>query len=446
MNFNFGNSSSSSSSSDDDDYNTMIINSLRVRQEIICRHITNNNPIIAELLNQQDEVQHGGSVPGHIFINRGREEAHQRLLADYFTNNLAYNEDMFRRRYRMSRSLFLRIVDAVKDHDNYFQQRTDRADRLGLSPLQKITAVFRMLAYGAPADSMDEYIKIGESTAIESMKRFCRAIIEIFVEQYLRTPTGNDIARLLHIGKTRGFPGMLGSLDCMHWEWKNCPTAWAGQYIGRSGAPTIILEIVADYDLWIWHAYFGLPGTNNDINVLESSHLFHNLQQGIAPPANYVIQGKEYNTGYYLADGIYPKWSTLVQTIHEPRGRKKKYFAMKQESFRKDVERAFGVLKQRFAIVAGPVRFWRKDVLHDIMTTCIILHNMVVEGERDLSAPVEVGRETSSQPEVEKVTGENVNFQTFMSRYKQIRNKDAHMALRNALIDHMWEEFTNSDN
>ena len=23
------------------------------------------------------------------------------------------------------------------------------------------------------------------------------------------------------------------------------------------------------FDLWIWHAFFGLPGSNNDINVLE---------------------------------------------------------------------------------------------------------------------------------------------------------------------------------
>ena len=117
---------------------------------------------------------------------------------------------------------------------------------------------------------------------------------------------------------------MLGSLDCMHWKWKNCPTAWAGQYAGRSGSPTIILEAVADYDIWIWHAYFGLPGSNNDINVLEASHLFANLAEGIAPPAHYVIQGKEYNMGYYLADGIYPKWATLVQSIHDPRGPKKK--------------------------------------------------------------------------------------------------------------------------
>ncbi|KAL5548699.1 hypothetical protein UlMin_003930 [Ulmus minor] len=140
-----------------------------------------------------------------------------------------------------------------------------------------------MLAYGIAADATDEYIKIGESTAIQSLKKICRAVVEVFSEQYLRSPNANDVARLLHISKRRGFPGMLDSLDCMHWKWKNCPTAWAGQYAVHSGSPSIILEAVADYDLWIWHAYFGLPGSNNDINVLEASHLFANLTEGIAP-------------------------------------------------------------------------------------------------------------------------------------------------------------------
>ena len=66
--------------------------------------------------------------------------------------------------------------------------------------------------------------------------------------------------------------------------------------------------------------------------------------------------------GYYLADSIYPKWSTIVQTIQQPQGRKKKYFSIKQEACRKDVERAFGVLQSRFAIIAGPSRFFGKNM------------------------------------------------------------------------------------
>jgi hypothetical protein len=90
-----------------------------------------------------------------------------------------------------------------------------------------------------------------------------------FGETYLRAPNQDDINRILSDNAARGFPGMLGSLDCMHWKWKNCPSAWHGQFKGKEKAPSIILEAVATYDLWIWHAFFGLPGTLNDINVLD---------------------------------------------------------------------------------------------------------------------------------------------------------------------------------
>ena len=151
----------------------------------------------------------------------------------------------------MRRDLFLRIVDAVKDHDNFFLQKKFCTDRHGLSTLQKVTVVFRMMAYGASIDSTDEYVRIGDSTAILFMNRFCSAIVEIFGNVYLRSSNANDIERLLSKSEKRGFPGMLGSLDCMHWEWKNCPPAWAGQYSRRHGHPSIILEVVASYDLWI---------------------------------------------------------------------------------------------------------------------------------------------------------------------------------------------------
>jgi len=61
--------------------------------------------------------------------------------------------------------------------------------------------------------------------------------------------------------------------------------------------------------------------------------------------------------GYYLAYEIYPNWSTFVKTIPRPLRAKRKYFARKQESARKDVERVFGVFQSRFAIVRGSVRY-----------------------------------------------------------------------------------------
>ena len=63
----------------------------------------------------------------------------------------------------------------------------------------------------------------------------------------------------------------------MHWKRKNFPSGWKGQYTGHSREPTIILKAVASYDLWILHAFFGLPGSHNDINMLNHSFIFTKL-------------------------------------------------------------------------------------------------------------------------------------------------------------------------
>jgi hypothetical protein len=324
-----------------------------------------------------------GSILGHKVIKRDYLQGQERLFRDYFALDPVFPPHLFRKRFRMSRPLFFRLQSALEAHDLYFIQKRNAVGMLGLSSLQKMTAALRMLAYGVAADSTNEYVRIGESIAIESLKKFVKAVVNIFSKEYLRSPNSNDIARLLAVNEKRGFPGILGSIDCMHWKWKNCPTAWKGQYTSHSREPTLILEAIASYDRWIWHAFFGLLGSHNDINVLEHSSVFTELAQGRAPLVNYSINGHDYTMRYYLVDGIYPQWSTFVKTISAPLEAKKKHFARVQEVCRKDVECAFGILQARFSIVRGPARFWDETILNNIMKACIILHNMIIEDERD---------------------------------------------------------------
>jgi hypothetical protein len=240
----------------------------------------------ADLVGNTNQCQRGT----RWYIDRKREDANKRLEADYFCNNPLYSDSQFRRRFRMRRHLFKRIVHTLSEWSPYFRQRRDAFGKVGFSPLLKCTAVMRMVAYGTPADLLDEGLRIAESTTIECLTEFVKGIRLNFGSEYLRRPTQEDIQQLLHVSEVRGFSGCIGSLDCMHWYWENCPVAWKGQYTcGDKKVPTIMLEVVASHDLWIWHAYFGVPGSNNDINVLNQSPLFTNILQENALTVQFTV-------------------------------------------------------------------------------------------------------------------------------------------------------------
>ncbi|XP_058742282.1 uncharacterized protein LOC131614742 [Vicia villosa] len=299
-----------------------------------------------------------------------------------------YIDVQFRRRFRMHRHIFLQIVDALGNHDEYFQMRVDATGKMGLSPLQKCTSSIRMLAHGSPADSVDEYVRIGESTSIECLQRFVQGVNAVFGAEYLRKPNNTDVEHLLQMGESRGFLGMLGSIDCMHWEWKNYPVAWKGQYCR------------------------GDHGSNNDVNVLNQSNVFNDILEG-----------------------------------HAPNGEKKKLFAQHQESARKDVERTFGVLQSRFAIIRGPARAWHMETLKYTIYACIILHNMIVEDERhtyggnfDYSYD-----NVDNNSTTEIFSGPHPNLATRLQRRASICEKQVHRQLQGDLVEYVWERFGHED-
>lgn len=129
-------------------------------------------------------------------LNRDTYSGHCRLLLNYFAPTPVYPPHVFRRRFRMQKDLFMRIVNTLGENDVYFTQQSDALGRwitffhlcfqivdhvkkwpincvhspgkLGLSPIQKCTAAIRQLAYGTSGDAQDEYVRIGESNTVLS--------------------------------------------------------------------------------------------------------------------------------------------------------------------------------------------------------------------------------------------------------------------------------------
>nr|XP_043620211.1 uncharacterized protein LOC122592062 [Erigeron canadensis] len=267
------------------------------------------------------------------------------LMRDYFVENPKFGPVWFRERFRMSQRLFLKIVTDIEQRFVYFQQRLDRSGRKSLAAIQKCTSAVEQLGTGNPPDNFDDYLCMAARTSHESLDHFCSAVIKLYRDEYLRRPTSHDVARLYEAHEWRHkIPGMLGSLD--------------------------------------WSL--------NDINVLNQSTLYMRERNSTAPNSSFTVNDRRYKRGYYLTDGIYHRWETHVKAMPYPTETNDKKFKKVQESARKDVERAFGVLKGKWRILSRPMRAMTVDKITNIVRACIILHNMIIKDDGRAISPVRI--------------------------------------------------------
>ncbi|XP_057440037.1 uncharacterized protein LOC130731863 [Lotus japonicus] len=203
--------------------------------------------------------------------------------------------------------------------------------------------------------------------------------------------------------------GKIGQFTLME-EWRNTGSRSSGSKRSHD---------IATYDLWIWH--------------------------GKTPAVNFFVNQRPYNMAYYLADGIYPSYPTFVKTIRLPQSEPDKLFAKVQEGCRKDIKRAFGVLQARFKIIREPAHLWDIDDLSIIMRSCIILHNMIVEDERDSYAQrwtdFEQSREGGSSTQQPYSTEVLPAFANHVRARSELRDSNVHHELQADLVKHIWAKF-----
>jgi len=104
------------------------------------------------------------------------------ILRDYFCLNgkpPVYDEGSFELRFRVPRSAFFRVYNAVKDLP-HFAQRINATGRLRAHPLQNVVAAFPFIAYGEAPDRADEYVRLSASTVAMSVRELMRFIVDEF--------------------------------------------------------------------------------------------------------------------------------------------------------------------------------------------------------------------------------------------------------------------------
>jgi hypothetical protein len=148
-------------------------------------------------------------------------------------------------------TLFLSIMHKLSKTSPYFSERYDATGRIGLTALQKCTAVVCQLAYDMTTYMIDEYLKLGKSIDLECLEYYCISIIECFRVEFLRRPTVADTQCLLAKVEEHRFTGML-----VYRLYELAVAQLFGRltnpiYTGDNKHHIIILEVVASHNRWI---------------------------------------------------------------------------------------------------------------------------------------------------------------------------------------------------
>nr|GEW62966.1 protein ALP1-like [Tanacetum cinerariifolium] len=178
----------------------------------------------------------------------------------------------------------------------------------------------------------------------------------------------DGVVRLIDFGNKRG---------CVGDDMSGCGLGDVG--VGVEGGIIRLLFKDGGLPVEFLECGFDVAGANNDLTVLNHSPLFDDLLDDIALVAPFECNGVTFEKGYYLADNIYPQWSSFVKSFTVANSVKNALFKRKQESARKDVERAFGVLQGRWHIICQSARAWTVNKLRRVVYTCIILHSMILK-------------------------------------------------------------------
>jgi hypothetical protein len=257
--------------------------------------------------------------------------------------------------------------------------------RIGNTTDQKLLVCFRRLANGVPFSHLEDLARMSGESQRQVFGMFLNAVKNRVGPRYLkREPTLSELEAISDDHAYLGFPGFIGSLDCMNIKWKQCTNAYKGQLQNPNNLKlaTISCEAVADLNIYCNHWFVGRAGTKNDLTVIDNSPLFFDILSDcrrIRLPHSFEIDGITRNwLMYYLYDGIYPLYAIFVRQIHAPISDGEKCMTKQQEATRKSFERIFGALQGHFHILSNERHEWSDDMLILISQVCIIIHNILV--------------------------------------------------------------------
>ena len=210
----------------------------------------------------------------------------------------------------------------------------------------KLLGTLRMLGKGCSWDLLYELSGISGNVHRRWTHAFLDKLSKELYPVYVHGPRNSEeLDRVTSLYAASGFPGCVGSTDCVHIRWDMCPASWLSVFRnGKHHYASIAYEMTVDHTKRFQSTTIGHYGTTSDktivkfdgfVNLVRFSELFTEAEFKLQVGEDKWIIEKGL---YLLVDGGYHKWRIMQCPMKHTNNEEETRWSEFAESVRKDVE------------------------------------------------------------------------------------------------------------
>lgn len=187
---------------------------------------------------------------------------------------------VFRLRFRVPWDLYKRLVDEIRELE-WFSENPDAAGRPSSSLELKILGVLRVLGRAFTFDDLEEVTLISKEVHRNFFHQFIRKFATHYYPLKVKPPsTEADIRSAMSEYTKAGFPGAIGSTDCVHVWWDRCSASEKVLSTGKEKYPTRVYEMTVNHRRQIYSTTGGDFGSYNDKTVVKFDGFVQKVHKG----------------------------------------------------------------------------------------------------------------------------------------------------------------------
>ena len=284
--------------------------------------------------------------------------------------------DTFRYFLRMEPEMFdeilQRIFHRIEKQDTNFKKALD--------PGLKLAVTLRFLATGESYRNLATGFLVAANSISVFVPDVCDDIIEEFMEETIVipvTPEGwKEVAQ--GFASKWNFHHTIGAIDGKHIAIES-PTNGGSCYHNYKGYHSLVLLGLVDAEGRFLYVDVGAQGSASDGGIFSVTSLRTALENDTAGvPDDDPLPGEDQPTPFFIVgDNAFPMRKFLQKPYSQRRPTPKmKNFNYRLSRARRVVEKAFGILAQRFRLFLTSINVRPLTVEKLVLTACI-LHNML---------------------------------------------------------------------